>query len=169
MVHSTFPSESHRQAIDINYAMPVISDALYIPSLKKVASARVPELPTKDLLAAQSQLEKTPEYVDTLIERFSNANTFKSAKIIGEALLPYATLLTAKQVKTIANAFIGNEQIYHSFGLPNIIGEIFKQTDRYVKTTKAAWKAVHTRLLTDPIADDDELTNLIEERYSDIQ
>jgi hypothetical protein len=141
--HARIRTQNYVRSAPVDALAPLLVDALHLPALAEIATARVPEIPIGEL-GEQVEVEVTAELVDECIRHWVTADSFIKARTVARRLLlGVAGVLTAEQLKVVVAAFVENEQLLHAFDVPYTMAEVFKLTERHAEEAKDEWLRVH--------------------------
>ncbi len=84
----------------------------------------------------------TKKFVSRAIKIYADAGSFRHAEHLGQSLiLPLATCFSSEDVKSVLAAASENCQIWHAGGTPEILEQLFDQTNVLLNDTRASWTA----------------------------
>ena len=128
---------------DLNKFLPY---AIRVPALREIARTRLVDASVKTLSKVIIASPLT-EYIDLTLTRFENASSFRQAEALCELLvLPLAPVLGEKDINRIANAFLKNGQITYAVGIPDLLLQLFKQTEPLANKAKSSWKSIFAKM-----------------------
>ncbi|MDE0280429.1 MAG: hypothetical protein OXN16_05015 [Gammaproteobacteria bacterium] len=115
-------------------------DVLDVSQLAPVLLARVEDFDEATMISLISEYRR-PEFVDTAIEIFSHAGSFRDAESLGQrTILPMAEFFGSTQIKSLLDTVRENGQIWNASGTPDLLEQVFDMTSQLLPETRSHWE-----------------------------
>ncbi|HOG48955.1 MAG TPA: hypothetical protein PKY10_00040 [Lentisphaeria bacterium] len=132
--------------------------ALHITDLEDAATTNALRLDNERLSKLLHKGELLPKFrclVPRLIANAHHVSSYRGAEKYFEMLiLPIAPILTPDELHQILEAVVGNGQAYDAGGMPEILGQLFDQTESIRDACKPHWQDFCDKLKGCPVSID---------------
>ncbi len=159
--------------------LDIVLNAIYIDFLKESAVKKICSAPTEIILKIKEyceELEDTflvkqldsilipylPEITNNIIKEFVASSSFANAKYNALQLLRVDSYLNTEQWKFVLDGFRNNNQIYGSWGCPEVIASLFKKSVKLHRSIENHWLSFRQELNDDKFNNVDTVNELKE-------
>ncbi|MBF0178070.1 MAG: hypothetical protein HQL63_14680 [Magnetococcales bacterium] len=123
-----------------------LAHAIQLPEVKAVALKKIESLSYIEL-ATVIGIHPAPELIPYAMTHFSQAGSYRGSEHLARTLiLPLASILSPDDLRGILSTVPENGQIWDAGGIPEILGQLFDETEKIRTKSSGHWKMLIVKL-----------------------